>query len=383
MEEHDKQRAAQLRLLTQTGPDTLMGKLLRKFWHPVAIADQLAPGTARSVRIMCEDLTLYRGESGAPYLVGGRCAHRCTTLHTGWVKDDQIRCMYHGWRYDGEGRCTETPAEKAGQAELVRIPAYPLHDYHGLLFAYMGEGPAPPFDLPRKDALEKAGIDISTHVEMWDCNWLQQSENSLDATHLSFVHQWPEPSRLGEEIGGTVPELKYEETDAGIRQTAIRPNSVRISNWTFPNNNHVLSAPPRPGDPWVDVLAWQVPIDDEHTLRFALLGYPGGDVGAELRRNGAIMSGSCMDHAATLFEEHRLPDIPAADRIMTQDYAAVRGQGTIQDRTKERLGASDAGIALLRRILFRELDAISAGKSTKEWKKIEEPVEMQKLAPVS
>jgi 5,5'-dehydrodivanillate O-demethylase len=329
---------------------------------------------------MCEDLTLYRGESGTPYLIGGRCAHRCTVLHTGWVKDDQVRCMYHGWRYDGEGRCTEMPAEKNARTDLVRIEAYPLHEYCGLIFAYMGAAPAPPFELPRKDALEAPGIDISTREDLWDCNWLQQAENSLDATHLSFVHQWPDATRLGEEIGGAIPQLEYEETDAGIRQTAIRPNSVRISNWTFPNNNNVLSAPPRQGDPWINMVGWAVPVDDEHTLRFALFAYPGGGVGEELRRNGAIMTGRAMDYARTLFEEHRLPEVGAADRIMAQDYAAVRGQGVVYDRSQGRLGASDAGIALLRRILFRELEAMRAGRPTKRWTKIPAPPEMQRLA---
>ena len=110
MEHHDQRHVEQLKLLTQTGPGTLMGKLLRQFWHPIATASKLAPGTARAIRILCEDLTLYRGESGTAYLVGGRCAHRCTVLHTGWVQAEQIRCMYHGWRYDGTGACTEMPA---------------------------------------------------------------------------------------------------------------------------------------------------------------------------------------------------------------------------------------------------------------------------------
>jgi 5,5'-dehydrodivanillate O-demethylase len=197
---------------------------------------------------------------------------------------------------------------------------------------------------------------------------------------LSFVHQWPEPSRLGEEIGGSVPELKYEETGAGIRQTAIRPNSIRISNWTFPNNNNVLAAPPRPGDPWIHTVGWAVPVDDEQTLRFALFAYPGGDVGEELRRNGAIMTGRAIEYTQTLFEEHRLPDVTAANRIMAQDYAAVRGQGVIYDRTQGHLGASDAGIALLRRIIFREIEAIRTGKPTKRWTKIDAPLEMQRLA---
>jgi 5,5'-dehydrodivanillate O-demethylase len=379
MEQHDTTRAAQLRLLTQTGPDTLMGKLFRRFWHPVSESSRVAPGTARALRILGEDLTLYRGESGTPYLIGGRCAHRCTVLHTGWVEGDQVRCMYHGWRYDGNGQCTEMPAEKNPRLDLVRIAGYPLYEYHGLIFAYLGDAPAPPFELPRKDALEEPGVDISTREEVWDCNWLQQAENSLDATHLSFVHQWPTPTRLGAEIGATIPELHYEETSAGIRQTAIRPNSVRVSNWTFPNNNNVLSAPPRPGDPWVNMLGWAVPIDDEHTLRIGIYSYPGGAVGEELRKNGAIVTGQAKDHAKLLFEEHRLPDVGASDRIMAQDYAAVRGQGVIYDRSQGRLGASDAGIALLRRIMFREIEAIRSGAPTKDWKRIETPIAMQSL----
>jgi 5,5'-dehydrodivanillate O-demethylase len=380
MEQHEMNRGERLRLLTQTAPDTLMGQLLRRFWHPVAISAQLAPGSARALRILSEDLTLYRGESGTPYLVGGRCAHRCTILHTGWVQDEQIRCMYHGWRYDGAGRCTEMPAEPHSKAELVRIAGYPVHEYHGLLFAYMGDGPAPAFDLPRKDALEEPGVGISTRMEIWDCNWLQQIENSLDSTHLSFVHQWPTPTRLGAEIGATVPVLEYIETSAGIRQTATRPNSVRVSNWTFPNNNNVLAAPPREGDPWINMLGWAVPIDDENTLRIGISSYPGGEIGEELVRNGAISVGQARDHAATIFNEHRLPDVGAADRISAQDYAAVRGQGVVHDRSHEHLGASDAGVALIRRILFREIDAIRNGQPTKEWKRIETPVHLQTLA---
>jgi 5,5'-dehydrodivanillate O-demethylase len=363
-------RVSQLKLLTQTGPDTAMGKLLRRFWHPVAIASKLGVGTARKLRILSEDLTLYRGESGTPYLIGGTCAHRCTVLHTGWVESEQVRCMYHGWRYDGTGQCTEMPAEKNVNPGLVRIAAYPVHDYHGLLFAYLGDAPAPAFALVH-DALEQPGIDISTREEVWDCNWLQQVENSLDATHLSFVHQWPAPTRLGAEIGVAIPELKYEETSAGIRQTAIRPNGVRVSNWTFPNNNSVLAAPPRAGDPWINAFGWAVPIDDENTLRIGLYAYPGGEVGEELRRNGAIASGQAMDYAALIFDEHKLPDLGPGDLVRVQDYAAIRGQGVVYDRTQERLGASDAGIALLRRIIFRELEAMRTGQPTKRWTKVE------------
>ena len=380
MDQHDKNHAAQIELLTQTGPGTLMGTLLRGFWHPIATAATLTAGTARKLRILSEDLTLYRGETGTPYLIGGRCAHRCTVLHTGWVENDQVRCMYHGWRYDGTGACTEMPAEKNVDPGLVRIAGYPVHDYHGLLFAYFGAGAAPPFELPRNAGLEQPGVDISTTEEVWDCNWLQQVENSLDSTHLSFVHQWPQATRLGAEIGAAIPELKYEETTGGIRQTAIRPGNVRVSDWTFPNNNNVFGAPPRPGDPWLNSVVWAVPVDDENTLRIALKSYPGGEAGAEIRRNGGVASARTMDNAALLFGEHRLPDVGASDRIRAQDYVAVRGQGVIYDRTQERLGASDAGIALLRRIFLRELEALRAGTATKQWVKSGEPVELQTLA---
>jgi 5,5'-dehydrodivanillate O-demethylase len=293
------------------------------------------------------------------------------------VKDDQIRCMYHGWRYDGEGRCTEMPAEKPGQNELVHIAAYPVREYAGLLFAYLGEGAAPPFELPRKEVLEQPGYGAVARAELWDCHWLQQVENSLDSTHLSYAHQWPTPSRLGEAIGDAIPEITYDETDAGIMQTAIRPNAEpRLSNWTFPNNNHVLSPSPRKGE-WINTLAWMVPVDDEHTMRFALYVHPGGEAGAELIREGLGAGVRSTDHYDVIFNEHRLPDGASGGvALVLQDYAAVRGQGPIHDRSRERLGASDVGVALVRRILFREMDALAAGKPTKAWSRIATPPSM-------
>jgi 5,5'-dehydrodivanillate O-demethylase len=374
MNQHDEQHQSRLDLLVQTGPDTLMGKLLRNFWHPIAIAASLPAGQARPVRILSEDLTLFRGASGTPFLIGARCAHRCTQLHTGWIEDNQIRCMYHGWRYDGAGQCTEMPAEQHAKPEAVKIEGYPVREYAGLIFAYMGERPAPSLDLARNPVLEDATLDTSPHEEVWDCNWFQQIENSLDSTHLSFVHQWPNATRLGAEIGAAIPELQYEETSSGIRQTAIRPSGVRISNWTFPNCNNVLGAPARPGDPWSTTVAWQVPIDDENTLRITMKSYPGGETGASIRANGGVFQSKVMESADILFNEHRLPDHGPADLVRDQDYAAVRGQSRIHDRKQEHLGASDAGIALARRIFFREMEAIRNGSATKEWTKSEEPV---------
>jgi phenylpropionate dioxygenase-like ring-hydroxylating dioxygenase large terminal subunit len=131
--------ADRLLSLSQCGPGTDMGRLLRRFWQPVCVGAKVKPGSARRIRIMNEDLTLYRGESGKPHLVAGRCAHRLTLLSTGWVQGENIRCIYHGWTYDGAGQCVEAPAEGDETAAKIRIAAYPVREYCGLVFAYMGD----------------------------------------------------------------------------------------------------------------------------------------------------------------------------------------------------------------------------------------------------
>lgn len=363
-------RAKRFQLLTQSAPDTLMGKLLRMFWQPIARSHTLAAGEARAVRVMHEELTLFRGEDGKPFLIGGRCAHRCTVLHTGWVQGDEIRCMYHGWKFSGtDGRCTEMPAERNAQLERARIAAYPLHEYGGLIFAYLGQGPPPAFQLPRKPALERPGYRLGTSEVVWDCNWFQHVENSLDAVHVSFVHAWASESRFSDEITTALPELLYEETSAGLRQTAKRSeHNIRISDWTFPNNNHIVEPGPRKGDPWIDTCVWAVPIDDVSTKRFFIYAYPEHD-SEVVERIGAdrAVEFDPVEHYDELFGEHRLPKASSINLLQAQDYVAVRGQGVIVNRGDEQLGQSDSGIALLRKVFLRELDAIREGRPTKAW----------------
>ena len=127
------------------GPGTLAGDYLRLFWQPIYHSPELVTGRAVPIRILCEDFTLYRGESGKPFVVGSRCAHRGMPLHPGWVEGDEIRCFYHGWKYDGEGRCTEQPAEPKPFCERVNIAGYPTREYLGLVFVYLGPGEPPEF----------------------------------------------------------------------------------------------------------------------------------------------------------------------------------------------------------------------------------------------
>jgi 5,5'-dehydrodivanillate O-demethylase len=221
----------------------------------------------------------------------------------------------------------------------------------------------------------------------WDYNFFQGTENSLDATHLSYAHVWGKMSRFGEEVTQAIPELAYDETSAGIRQTATRSkNNVRVSDWTFPNNNHIVGPGPRKGDPWSDNVTWHVPIDDEHTMRFAVTTVASTDPETDARFAQDRQAGyNPADYYHELFEEHRIPDgIGTQAVIATQDYVALRGQGRIVDRSQERLGASDAGIALLRRIFLRELDAIAEGRPTKRWARLAEaahmPIQMPETA---
>ena len=161
-----------------------------------------------------------------------------------------MRCIYHGWKFNGAGQCTEAPAEGAETAAEIRIKAYPVREYCGLVFAWMGEGAAPEFDLPRKPDFEKPGLIVIAREQVWPTNFFQMIENSLDGVHVSFVHTWGKSTRFDQGITTSIPELSYEETASGIRQYATRSrDNVRISDWTFPNNNHILSPGPAKTDP--------------------------------------------------------------------------------------------------------------------------------------
>ncbi|MSP39778.1 MAG: aromatic ring-hydroxylating dioxygenase subunit alpha [Deltaproteobacteria bacterium] len=361
--------------LVQAGPRTPMGMLLRKFWQPVAVSSELKVGKAMPIRIMNEDLTLYRGESGKPHIVADRCAHRLTLLYTGWVEQECIRCRYHGWKYDGGGQCVEMPAEDATFASKVKILSYPAREYAGLVFAFMGQGEPPEF-------AHKAEIDRNYGIKwalsmIWPCNWFQRIENSMDAVHVSFVHQ---ESRFGQSLSYTVPSLSYEETEWGIRQIATRAaNNVRISEFNWPNCNHIVTPTQfKPqGEtklfPWTDLFNWFVPVDDGHTALFSVRSSPiRGDVAQESQ---AWLFSRDKYNPAEYDEElfkGVMPDNDAGQAgnalVNAQDYIVQVGQGAIVDRSQERLGKSDAGVILLRKIFHRELDAIKKGLPGKAWK---------------
>jgi 5,5'-dehydrodivanillate O-demethylase len=351
--------------LVRTAPGTPMGTLLRKFWQPVALAAEVSPGKALPIRIMSEDLTLYRGDTGTPHVVASRCAHRSTLLYIGWVEGDCIRCRYHGWKYDGSGQCVEMPAEDPSFPPKVKILSYPAREYAGLIFAFMGEGAPPEF--PHKAELDR-DYGVKWAISMtWPCNWFQRLENSVDAAHVSFVHQG---SAFGDYVTSTVPTLEYEETEWGIRQIARRSaDNVRISEVAWPNCNHI-PVPISGVDVWVDMFNWFVPVDDEHTAFLSSLCAPvRGEAARDFERRLASRwpPYNPADQGQELFAGRGFPS-EVEDIVNAQDYLVQVGQGTIVDRSQERLGRSDAGIILMRKLFQRELEAIKQGLPGKEWK---------------
>lgn len=372
-------RAERLAQLSETAPATPMGRLLRRFWQPVALSKTVERGKAKRIRILNEDLTLYRGASGRAYTVAARCAHRLTLLHTGWVEGEEIRCIYHGWRYDGAGQCTERPAEEDEGLPPVRIASYPVEEYCGLIFAWLGEGPAPAFALPRKEVFGGAGRIAETKEECWPCNWFQMVENSMDAVHVSFVHQAGLVGTFGEAVSQAIPTLEYVETDAGIRQIATRSKTnVRVSDWTFPNNNHISRPFLAQERPWIDVGVWMVPVDERETRRFILYAMPSTTPEADRRFRdywqefGDYDAGRNHDALfAGKYPADRVSQITSA-----QDYVATVGQGALMAREREYLAKSDAGIAYVRRIFWRELDALKNGRPLKEWRPLAEAAEL-------
>ena len=374
-----QRRSQRMERLAETTKGSAMGTLLRKFWHPIAVADQLKAGKAIPLKIMGEELTLYRGDSGKVHLVAGRCAHRRTLLHTGWIEGEHIRCMYHGWQYDGDGACIHQPAEREPLNCSVRIAAYPVREYGKLIFGFLGEGEAPDFDFVRRAEVDADNALVFARSETWDCNWVQHVENSLDAVHVSFAHQTGKVGVFGDAISVDVPELQYNETDSGICQLAIRPgNRVRVSDWTFPNCNRVMIPGLAEGDPWFFVNHWMVPHDDHRTSRIAMIATQ--STNPETDRRIADYFAKCRhydaaDHHDALFRGE-YPTDPLIELTSAQDYVALIGQGAIADRANEWLGQSDAGVAKLRSILWREMDEAQQGRTSKVWRRPAEGMEL-------
>jgi 5,5'-dehydrodivanillate O-demethylase len=368
--------------LYRTEPGSLAGRYLRSFWQPVYRAKDLPAGEAVPLRIMSEDFTFYRGQTGIPHVVAFRCAHRGAQLSAGWVENDCIRCFYHGWKYDASGQCVEQPGEDASFAAKIKIRSYPTEEYLGLIFAFLGDGAAPPF--PRYSDLADGGIVDVLLSEDWPCNYFNRLDNLGDPVHVPFTHR-ESRSRIGIDV--VVPDqLIAEETDVGIKLTRKLPaGKTEVRYILMPNMNH-LRHPLRIKGPIakklddngsVDRFLWRVPIDNDRCLGL------GVDVvhleGQEARKKFLAFCSETEpagpNHVqlgeTVLRGKLKIKNITTADNYeltRIEDYVAQVGQGAIADQNQFHLGRNDAVVILFRKIWERELRALMEERPIKQWK---------------
>lgn len=343
-----------------TGPGTLAGEYMRRFWHPIMRSDDLPPGRAKPIRIMSEDLTLYRGESGKPYCVAFRCAHRGTQLSTGWVEGENLRCFYHGWVYDGNGQCVEQPAEPEPFCQRIRIKSYPAEEYVGLIFLYMGEGDPPP--MYRFPQLEGKYLEVN-RFPVWPCNFWNRQEN--DPVHVAFVHREGPHGDIGLV---EPPRVWAEETDYGMRVHELTPGGIESVGHRFMPAMTQFIAPDGSQN-----VGWKVPIDDTHCIHPVVRAIPYEKLEAYRARRSAqraeqvsavelgeaVLRGELNVHDPSLRE---LTNI-----VQVQDYASMVGQGAIPDFANEHLGRSDNSLILWRSLWARELRNLAEGRPLKAW----------------
>jgi 5,5'-dehydrodivanillate O-demethylase len=362
--------------MTSTRPGTPGGTFMRKFWLAIDRGVDLKPGEVKPIRIMSEDYALYRGADGRAQVIEYRCPHRGAQMHLGWVEGNDIRCVYHGWKFDCTGQCLEQPAEEPGFARKVKMRTWPTREHMGLIFAYFGpeaEPPAfPPYPVP-----PQGGLIEAWPIEHVPCNYLQCFENSMDEVHVSFVHA-PGGSHAAM---ADLPLISAEETEWGMIRYGKRANGkVRVTLHYAPAVTRVI-VPPLAGmdgvGGWTEIYFNWTPVDDENHLW--LISHHVKVTGKEADAYNAKRAEYLEQRAAArpaldialelMAGKGRFADVRHPDLAILQDIAVQAGQGRIQDRDNERLGRSDNGIIAWRKILARELRAIAEGGGGKAWQR--------------
>ncbi|GAB3200128.1 aromatic ring-hydroxylating dioxygenase subunit alpha [Nocardioides hungaricus] len=345
--------------LVRVGRGTLMGEVLRRYWQPVALGEE-ATRQPRRIRVLGEDLILFRTGRGAPGLLYSRCCHRGASLFYGGVEDDGIRCCYHGWVFDTEGRCLEQPCEpELGlHRDRVRQPWYPVQERYGLVWAYLGPPDRMPV-LPRYDTLEELASGQRVFADgdgfsgggpaVLDFNWLSHWENVMDPFHVPILHARFSGNQFVPEMA-IIPEVEFSYVDDGVRAASQRvlPDGRRLQRVTeavFPNLR-VVPDPKGTLGP-VDVLGWVVPIDDESFKIFTAYRAESRDRLAQMRTTFAGKRWSELDED----EHQRMPG----------DYEAQRSQGVIGLQTEDHLTITDQGVTMLRRMMARAAKTVANG----------------------
>jgi 5,5'-dehydrodivanillate O-demethylase len=334
-------------LFTRIGRDTPMGELLRRYWHPVGLSDQITSKPKR-VKVLGEELVLYRGESGAPALMQLRCAHRSLALDYGRVEGDNLRCPYHGWLYDKTGQCLEQPAEPEGSSfkDKIRLRNYRVEELSGLVFAYMGLEPAPL--LPLYDVLRMTDGVKDIQVQRIEVNWFNHVENIVDVSHLAWLHGYTFPS-----YGGKKVSYRWDRTAYGANNVMSVEgiDDTHVSCYGFPTVNGFTLPPIDKSGEHVRSIIIRVPADDAATLLYFVRFYPSD----KRVLNNSVREVKYGDYTPLASDWWGI-------NVNDQDRMAVEQQGVIADRPNEHLAVSDGGIIEMRKMMRESLAAVAAGK---------------------
>jgi nitrite reductase/ring-hydroxylating ferredoxin subunit len=343
-------------VMTQVGPGTPGGEYLRRFWQPVAFARDIAETPLR-VRILGEDLVVFRDGSGRVGLLHLHCAHRGTSLEFGVPQERGLRCCYHGWVFDVDGQCLQTPGEPAGSRlhERVCQGAYPTLEFTGLIFAYLGPPDRRPA-FPLYDSFEVEGHRLMPAAKFTlPCNWLQVKDNSMDPVHTAFLHALSSGYQFTEAFGA-VPELDWALTEAGMVYIATRRVGdlvwVRVCDYMPPNVHQFTreieeAAQEKPASRPV-IIRWAVPNDDTHTTNFELAQV---DPAWGLTAQDVARPGFGQSDDRPYGERQRFP----------ADFDAQSSQRPIAVHALEHLASTDRGVIMLRRLVREGIDAVAQG----------------------
>jgi 5,5'-dehydrodivanillate O-demethylase oxygenase subunit len=338
--------------MARVGPGTPVGELLRRYWHVVGALGQLDVDPVRPVRLLGEDLVLFRDAAGTLGLVGNRCAHRGISLAYGIPQDNGLRCAYHGWTYNSQGQVVDMPFEPA--CLPLKITSYPVQELGGLIFAYLGPAPAPL--LPRWDLLVREDLDRTIRIAAIECNWLQPMDNAMDPVHFEHLH-----AAFGNyymrKIGKTPfmnparhVKIDFDVFDWGIfKRRLLEGEPEDCDDWTTGHPVLFPNTLAQGGD--TPSFQIRVPIDDTHTIVYWYT--------TRVREPGAAPQTS----VPVGVQRHKNEDGSlVAETIPGQDMVAWVGQGPITDRSTEHLVSSDKGIQLYRKVLLEQLERIARGE---------------------
>jgi len=388
--------AEQNELMTRSGPATPGGRLLRNYWQPVALVDELeGKRPVKAVKVLGHDLVLFRDEAGRYGLLDRDCPHRGADLAYARVEDGGLRCAFHGWLFDVRGLCLQTPAEPESSklSQHIKQKSYPVVEKSGMLFAWFGDESqhTSPAAFPAFDCFVAPSSHTFAFKGFLECNWLQALEVGIDPAHASYLHRFFEDEDssggYGKQFRGTSadsdmpitkvlrefdrPEISVERTDYGLRLVALRKISaadthVRVTNLVFPQAFVI------PMSAEMTISQWHVPVDDTHCYWYAIFTSFAGPVDKQKMRDQRLQLYTLPDYKPRLGKANHYGFDADQQRTLTytgmghdinvHDQWAVESPGPIQDRTREHLGTTDKGVINYRKLLVEAIEKNAAGE---------------------